>query len=216
MLGAVSCSFRKEVKPYQPYEIWTRVLSWDRKWLYLVTHFVFKDAVKPRAYSLYPSQNNKKGGLRGLKNNEDAIFASALSKCVFKKGRLTISPENMLKMSGLLPSEPPSFPLCPTGSNSISLTREQSNKIHDVRSKVVESVETTLTGVDIRVIHDTHVAREGVADKPRQSTEEWTWERVECERRRGMELAGLLGRLSGLEHEFSAETEALGRHVDFW
>ena len=215
MLGAVSCSFRKEVKPYQPYEIWTRVLSWDRKWLYLVTHFVFKDAVKPKGYSLYPGQNSKKRGRKELINMEDAIIASALSRCVFKKGRLTISPENMLKMSGLLP-EPPSFPLCPTGSNSISLTQEQSNKIHDVRSKVVESVETTLTGVDIRVIHSTHVTTEGV-DKPRQQrTEDWTWERVESERRRGMELAGLLGRLSGLEQEFSAETEALGRHVDFW
>ena len=30
-LGAVSCSFRKEINPFERYEMWTRVLSWDRK-----------------------------------------------------------------------------------------------------------------------------------------------------------------------------------------
>ena len=32
-LGAVSCSFRRELKPYEKYELYTRVLSWDQKWL---------------------------------------------------------------------------------------------------------------------------------------------------------------------------------------
>lgn len=34
-LGAVSCSFRKEINPFERYEMWTRVLSWDRKWVCL-------------------------------------------------------------------------------------------------------------------------------------------------------------------------------------
>lgn len=32
-LGAVSCSFRKEISPYEAYDIWTRILNWDEKWL---------------------------------------------------------------------------------------------------------------------------------------------------------------------------------------
>jgi hypothetical protein len=41
-LGAVSCFFQRQIEPFQAFEIWTRVLSWDRKWLYLVSHIVEK------------------------------------------------------------------------------------------------------------------------------------------------------------------------------
>lgn len=30
-LGEVSCTFKKELKPYEPYDMWTRILSWDDK-----------------------------------------------------------------------------------------------------------------------------------------------------------------------------------------
>jgi hypothetical protein len=32
LLGGVSCTFRREIKPLQRFEIWTRVLCWDEKW----------------------------------------------------------------------------------------------------------------------------------------------------------------------------------------
>ena len=32
-LGEVQCSFKKEVKVYEKYEMWTRVLCWDQKWM---------------------------------------------------------------------------------------------------------------------------------------------------------------------------------------
>jgi len=71
-LGAVSCSFRRELKPYESYELWSRVLTWDEKWIYIVTHFVRKGAVLPRKYSLYPEQNtgdddDVKRALRAMK-----------------------------------------------------------------------------------------------------------------------------------------------------
>lgn len=31
-LGGISCLFKKEILPYKKYEMWTRVLCWDRKW----------------------------------------------------------------------------------------------------------------------------------------------------------------------------------------
>jgi hypothetical protein len=87
MLGGVQCSFKKEIAPYAGYEMWSRILSWDRKWLYIVTHFVEKGATKNG-------------------NWEGKIHASALSKYVFKVGRLTVHPAVIIGASGLLPERP--------------------------------------------------------------------------------------------------------------
>merc|ERR1711939_591646 len=51
-LGAVSCFFQRQIEPFQAFEVWTRVLSWDRKWLYLVSHVVKKGVIKPNSYVL--------------------------------------------------------------------------------------------------------------------------------------------------------------------
>ncbi|KAK7962608.1 uncharacterized protein PG986_003433 [Apiospora aurea] len=110
-LGATSCSFKKEIKPYEEYEMWSKILSWDEKWIYIATHFVRKGAAKPKSYSLYPQQN------RGTASEEEtydetavdtnkAIFATAISKCVFKSGRKTVAPELMMQIAGLLPTPP--------------------------------------------------------------------------------------------------------------
>ncbi|KAI0598450.1 hypothetical protein F4775DRAFT_185247 [Biscogniauxia sp. FL1348] len=124
-LGGVSCNFRREIRPYREYEMWSKILSWDEKWIYIVTHFVRKGAAEPTTYSLYPEQaparvetgleeeevdgpirrsslNSASSTSSDNESNKD-IFATALSKCVFKSGRKTVSPEIMLQMSGLLP-----------------------------------------------------------------------------------------------------------------
>lgn len=131
-LGGVSCNFKRELRPYEEYDMWSKILSWDEKWIYIVTHFVRKDAADPKSYSLYPEQsldqtlrnsvnesgrdpsrrssvdNNSASNSDGDANrSEKHIFATALSKCVFKSGRKTVSPELMLEMSGLLPVSNP-------------------------------------------------------------------------------------------------------------
>ncbi|KAL8634604.1 MAG: hypothetical protein Q9228_007802, partial [Teloschistes exilis] len=58
-LGGVSCNFRREIGVYQEFEMWTRVLCWDRKWLYVVTHFLRKGAVRPRSFALQPWKNGR-------------------------------------------------------------------------------------------------------------------------------------------------------------
>ncbi|KAI0402504.1 capsule polysaccharide biosynthesis protein [Xylaria palmicola] len=91
VLGGVQCSFKKELRPYQRYEMWSRVLSWDRKWLYIVTHFVERGAVRP---GTDPAEWETK------------IHASALSKYVFKIGRLTVHPAVIIEASGMFPERP--------------------------------------------------------------------------------------------------------------
>ena len=170
-LGAVSCNFKKELKPYESYEMWTRILSWDEKWIWLVTHFVRKDASRPKSYALYPQQ---KGDFQDGKGNEfdpkSGMVASSLSKCVFKQGRKTISPEFMMRASGLLPDN------------------------------LLEKDFDAKLGEDITASVD----------------KEWTHARIEEERQRGKKIADTLGTESqeDLEHSFTGESEALGRHTD--
>ncbi|KAH9907030.1 capsule polysaccharide biosynthesis protein [Xylariomycetidae sp. FL2044] len=89
MLGAVHCSFKKELAPYQRYEMWSKMLGWDRKWLYVVTHFVEKGAAKSQQADW-----------------QKKIHATAVSKYVFKMGRLTVHPAIVIEASGLLPERP--------------------------------------------------------------------------------------------------------------
>lgn len=104
-IGAVHCSFKREIRPYQRYEMWSRILTWDCKWLYIVTHFVEKGAVLPRSWDAQSF-----GRTRGTPGNpqvwEKKIFATAVTAYVFKLGRLTIHPAIMLGSSGLLPERP--------------------------------------------------------------------------------------------------------------
>lgn len=107
MLGAVHCSFKREIKPYQKFEMWSRILAWDRKWIYIVTHFVESDAVRPRCWS---GGGVRYGPTRKHEGKPDEwqkrIFATAVSKYVLKVGRLTVHPAVALEASGLLPERP--------------------------------------------------------------------------------------------------------------
>lgn len=86
-LGSTCCGFRKEIQPLQEVEIWSRVLSWDEKWVYVVSYFV-------RGGS----------GREGVPREED-ILASAIGRYVFKDGRKTVRPIEALRDCNLLPLE---------------------------------------------------------------------------------------------------------------
>jgi hypothetical protein len=229
-LGAVSCTFRKEVKPFQSYEIWTRVLSWDEKWMYTVTHFVRKDTVRPRAFTLLPpNQTPRQGKLNDLARKEDAIFASALSKCVWKKGRRTVSPEIMLQVSGLLPPRPgqedfvASLRNEPLGKLTFS---KQAEEYYDIPFKIMEKIDTAWDTLKSHFSLETEDTEEEGwmrgelkhmdQHRRQQIREEWTWERVEQERQRGMEIAKNLAEMDRLHGEFTADTDALAMRRDLW
>ena len=191
------------------------------RWIYMVTHFVRKDAIKPKSFSMYPRQKNKNAGTRKVDKKEDAVIASALSKIVFKKGRLTIPPEVMLQASGLLPPRPADLALLQTEVYPAPAKRAMAQRFFDVGFRfwenfdlIWEATRNMLTSKpeDIR-----DQSRDGSPDDmSTKKDDQWTWEMVEQERLRGLEMADKLGALEGLAGEFTAEADALGKHSDLW
>jgi hypothetical protein len=233
MLGSVTCSFRREIKPYERFEVWSRVLCWDRKWLYVVSHFVKKGTVKPKGYTLQDgrpkswlgslisrknmSQENQatekssteestsKNGTATAPNGtptapaaapDKAIYASALSRYVFKKDRLTIPPERVLRDSNLLPTNPAESAPPQTSSE------KQSNE-----------TTSSPTPTSIEVLLDSSLEA-----KSTDINDIWDWNRIEQERTRGMKIAQLMADLNELDDEFSGNKIAsLGEYRDlFW
>ena len=206
-LGGVSINFKREIKPYEGFEMWTRILTWDDKWLYIIGHFVKKGAVKPKSYLLQPWKKVKetKGnaqtatGIVERGGLHPAIFATGISKYVFKKGRLTISPERVLRASGLLPPRPADQDTPPT-----SMTPSPEITSNDA---AITSVASSLTPDNAGEV----MAASLMANDA--DTGEWSWDRVEKERQRGMKIAELYNSLDMLNEDFTGdERPVLGRY----
>ncbi|KAL4789299.1 hypothetical protein BDV19DRAFT_395181 [Aspergillus venezuelensis] len=112
MLGGVSCAFTREIKPLQQFEIWSRVLAWDGKWLFVVSYFVRSgtsinsDSMegltgKGKDQKENKTQQEPKDVHLANKNKASAILASSLTRYVFKDGRVTVKPEDVLRYNGL-------------------------------------------------------------------------------------------------------------------
>ena len=94
-------------------------MSWDEKWFYVLMTFVENGRFKPKKYYLQKAQPKwtlkfaeveKLNGVATEKKlrtleEEKAIYASAISRVVFKRGRRTVQPIEMLQMAGLLPED---------------------------------------------------------------------------------------------------------------
>ena len=176
---------------------------------------------------MYPRQKNKNAGTRNVDQKEDAIIASALSKIVFKKGRLTIPPEVMLQASGLLPPRPADLALLQTEIYAAPAERATAQQIFDVGFRFFENFdllwEATRNMLTPEPEETRDQSRDGSPDdttttkkKKKPKTNDWTWDMVEQERLRGLEMASKLGALDGLAGEFTAEADALGKHSDLW
>ncbi|KAF2478713.1 4HBT like protein [Neohortaea acidophila] len=173
-LGSISCFFHKQIEPLQRFEIFTRVLSWDRKWLYVVSHIVKHGAVRPESYALQPWRKRKarrqgKGGEQegDAQDLSKVIFATSVARYVFKKGRKTINPEVVLERSRLLPPRPDGVDLPP---------------------------RTEGTPSD---------ATPAPAETP-SADDSWTWDDMEKERLRGLKIATHFDALSAAQHELRA------------
>ena len=209
ILGGASCNFKREIKPFQGFEVWTRILCWNHKWIYVIGHFVKKGAVKPRSYTLQPWKKSKadKAECTGAAGNSDgaksgphpAIYASAIAKYVFKKGRLTIPPERILRASQLLPPKPADHETPP-----MTITpNPETNSLDTTTASIVE-VFTPDNACEIMAASLTA----GIDE-----SDEWTWERVEKERKRGMRIAELYEGLEALSEEFTGENmSVLGQY----
>ncbi|KAL9598164.1 MAG: hypothetical protein Q9219_004661 [cf. Caloplaca sp. 3 TL-2023] len=223
MMGGVSCNFRREIKPLQAFEMWTRVLCWDRKWFYIVGFFVEKGKVRPNGWTLQPWRNGKhKDGVedgeeaRGTLDEEKEkrkgahllIFATGLAKYVCKRGRLTVPPERILQASGLLPIKtadsdtPPSTitesPAVPVEGDAIPSSAAAPMPLaQDMTSTAAEQLMDAALKV-----------------KP-LARDVWDWEGIERERQRGMKIAEAWSQTEGLGEEFLGdERPALGTYWD--
>ena len=216
MLGGVSCNFKREIKPFEGFEIWTRILAWDRKWIYVISHFVKKGAAKPKGYTLQPwkkvkaREEAKVGGKESdgyatsggsAKVVHPAIFASGIAKYVFKQGRLTVPPERILRDCGLLPARSSEHETPPITASPPS---EEASRI-----LAPGSAPDVALGKAEDLISSSLTASAG--------DDTWDWDRVEQERVRGMKIADLFNGTEALNDEFTAEnTPALGRYGDWF
>ncbi len=171
-LGAVFCSFRKEIAPYQQFEMWSRILAWDRKWLYIVTHYVVKGKVKPASWDGQPLAAKQKAGAAAKRqwtaedeaNLQKHVIATAVSKYVFKLDRFTVHPSYLIEASNMLPERP---------------GEGWRGGGPDAVGNMADLVDDEAAGDD------------------GDSSKEWTWKDVERRRRQGMAFAERFAALDG-------------------
>jgi len=200
-LAGVTCLFRREIKPYENYEVWTRVLGWDGKWFWVVSHFV-----SPKATT---SDGKRK------------VFASALSKYVFKVGRKTIAPEVVLEEGGVLPARPGQV----EKEDSVSMSLEDSGmgSFVDTANTVKENFQPQL-----QHLQTAEPSREASPAPPIQQMklddeedlvdekllegkiEVWDWETMEKMRKQGTAIARNMLGLDALEGMFEKGNELVG------
>jgi hypothetical protein len=106
-LGGIACNFKREILPYKKYEMWTRLLCWDRKWFYLVTHLVKPGVGKPESWTLQPWKKTRKPR-KDVSEEEllKAVYATGIAKYVIKRGRITVPPEQALIDADMIPAKP--------------------------------------------------------------------------------------------------------------
>lgn len=169
VLGSVFCSFKREIKPFELYEVQSKLMAWDQKWAYVISFF------------LRPASR---------KGEKKALLATAVSKYVVKKGRLTVSPERILRASGFLPPRPEGW-LAPAAESDNSGTGTPASG----DGITAESgVDGSLVREVLRLNDDQIPGRATTleADKKTNSDSwdkgEWSWERIDQERRRGLDV----------------------------
>ncbi|CAG5153503.1 uncharacterized protein ALTATR162_LOCUS3201 [Alternaria atra] len=131
-LGGISCLFKKEILPYKKYEMWTRLLCWDRKWFYLVTHLVKPGVGQPESWTLQPWKKSKGTKDADPEKLKGAVYATAIAKYVIKRGRITVPPEQALIDADMVPTKP-------EGWIYQGLAHEENEANGDVLPKAVEA-----------------------------------------------------------------------------
>lgn len=177
-LGSVYCSFRRPLAPYEPYQVHSRVLSWDRKWLYILSWF------------------SRKG------KGEEEVLACAISKYVCKKGRFTVAPWRLLRAAGLLPGEwkeEGAEEAGVTGGGGAAGGSDDVGLRHGGNGLTIRSSRGAEAGGGTTEARRAN-GHESAAAKRQGGTAEGEWERhrerevwgaeIEAERRRGMDAVG--------------------------
>ncbi|KAF8426541.1 hypothetical protein EV426DRAFT_530250 [Tirmania nivea] len=186
-LAGVVALFRREIKPFEKYEMRSRVLSWDGKWIWVVSHFV-------------------KCGSNGKDHDmSKRIYASCLSKYVCKEGRKTVPPEQVLTESGLLPPRPEGIPAPDYGNTANTPSEGVSGTCSPYPAAVAAGGAGGPTSSTPDLVHISgstlsvassrydnildKMLEKSLAANAEEEVGLWTWQRIERERKRGMEVA---------------------------
>ncbi len=102
LLAAVQCTFKREIGPFQAYDLSSRILAWDDKSLFLVTYFL-----RPNT-RLHPDLELTGGpvAVLGESSLRRCVYATMVTRYVCKAGRETVLPKIVLEAAGLLVSAP--------------------------------------------------------------------------------------------------------------
>jgi hypothetical protein len=172
-LGSVYCSFRREIKPFECFEIRTQIAAWDEKWTYLVSYF------------LRPEKHKGEGKI---------LLAVALSKYIIKKGRMTLSPERVFRAGGFLPPWPEERPKPPTVETSTADSKDTSTTGTPLSEGITTvDVEERLVRRVLTLNEDQFPAPKELENQRRRNFEswdlqDWSLERIEQERKRNLQI----------------------------
>lgn len=193
ILGSVHTSFHREIKPYQLYEVRSRILGWDKKWIVIISFFI-----RPAS-----------------KGKDEVVLASALSKYVVKKGRFTVAPERCLTTAGWLPPRPDN---CQSGAGQNRESSEesespfndqpQSSQLSQTEPSIISTpdndgiaapipesaVDATASFIEklesaAKVASASNTIDPLVPLTKLDKAGEWDWHRIEMERIRGIQIA---------------------------
>lgn len=115
VLGSVSMSFRRAIPPLGKYDIVTRVLCWDEKWIYVISWFVktgcmgkskrTKQVDSHESSSVHSAANGpmKEGDSEPSRPVSSTIYGTSIAKYVIKAGKVTVKPESLIAAGELLP-----------------------------------------------------------------------------------------------------------------
>ncbi|KAM5454723.1 hypothetical protein MaudCBS49596_002020 [Microsporum audouinii] len=178
MLGSVYCTFKKEIKTFEKYEMRTKIAGWDEKWLYILTFFL-----------RFPKR----------KGEPKVLLAVGVSKYVVKKGRKTVRPENVLRASGLLPPRPAGeeAPSPPTALDT-PVNGEAIGSGESLDEPLLRKVLTLTENSDIdQAMLDNMKKNNETSEKAGA----WGWHRIEEERIRGMNVVRSFANMDAKLHE---------------
>jgi hypothetical protein len=172
VLGSVYCTFKREIKPFELYEMHSKVISWDKKWMYILTCF------------MRPARRS--GGKK-------EVLAVAVSKYVVKKGRLTVPPERILRTGGFLPAPPPDAEAKTALADSSAEVSGDETPGNGEGITATGGVDGPLVQEVLKLNDDQIPGQEALEKQQKENTdswsaEEWTWERIEQERVRGLKV----------------------------
>ncbi|KAK5101112.1 hypothetical protein LTS08_004718 [Lithohypha guttulata] len=205
ILGAVHTSFLKEIKPYETYQVRSRILGWDEKWILIGSVFVRPKNEKDRTRER--KDLSRRAKISGKSEDElkkeltdgghgEVLLASCLSKYVVKKGRFTVPPERCWRSAGWLPEKPAgqASPLVALDSSSAPTpdTETVIGEIKITEETLRRRAQETAAGAaeKLRQVQGRETVQISQADEAcKQAASRWSWDDIEAERARGMRIA---------------------------